>query len=110
MAAVQTNVFRDGVWVTETVGLQAVLHAAATPKGTKKRDVSVAPAYGILTRTVLESPLVHSILAVRLRSTHLSDIAFVGVSQFFCLPPPRYSPEELLLGDLKFSWNSFKSW
>jgi hypothetical protein len=77
---VQTTVLRDGEWVTETVGIQAVLESLA-PKPAKKPRSVKAPMCGLLTRTVVQTELVHLILPVRLRSSHHNDVAFVGVSQ-----------------------------
>ncbi|KAK4450700.1 mono-functional DNA-alkylating methyl methanesulfonate N-term-domain-containing protein [Podospora aff. communis PSN243] len=78
MAAFQTNVFRGGEWVTETVTLQAVLKAGTNAPGPKKQRLQKAPQCGVLTRTVVESPLVTSILPVRLRSPRHNDVAFIG--------------------------------
>ncbi|KAH8912545.1 thermotolerance protein [Coniochaeta sp. PMI_546] len=75
--SVQTTVLRDGEWVTETVGIHTVLKSLA-PKPTKKPKSNKAPTCGLLTRTVVETELVHFILPVRLRSPHRNDVAFVG--------------------------------
>lgn len=79
---VQTAIFRDGEWVTETVGIQTVLKAHA-PKPAKKPKSIKAPACGLLSRTVVETELTHLILPVRLRSSHHNDVAFIGVSNPF---------------------------
>lgn len=76
---VQTTVLRDGQWVTETVDIQSVLKTLA-PKPQKKPRPLNAPVCGLLTRTIIESELVHFILPVHLRSPHHNDVAFVGVS------------------------------
>lgn len=86
--SVQTTVLRDGEWVTETVGIHTVLKSLA-PKPTKKPKSNKAPTCGLLTRTVVETELVHFILPVRLRSPHRNDVAFVGVSQLGHGPPSR---------------------
>lgn len=78
-AHIQTTVFRDGQWVTETVNVHAALKSMAkqpAPKLVSQRP----PSCGLLTRTVAESQLAHFILPVRLRSSHQRDVAFVGVS------------------------------
>jgi hypothetical protein len=78
--AFQTNVFRDGEWVTETVNLHAVLKSQkAGPKGPAKQDPLKPPRCGLLTRTLIESAQANLILPVRLRSPDYNDIAFVGV-------------------------------
>jgi hypothetical protein len=81
--AFQTNVLRGGEWVTETINLQAVLKAGSSTQGQKKQRLLKAPQCGILTRTVVESHLVNSILPVRLRSPRHNDVAFIGVSLVF---------------------------
>ncbi|KAK0619881.1 mono-functional DNA-alkylating methyl methanesulfonate N-term-domain-containing protein [Immersiella caudata] len=83
--AFQTNVLRGGEWVTETINLQAVLKAGSSAPGPKKQRLQKAPQCGILTRTVVESHLVNSILPVRLRSPQHNDVAFIGVSKGFAL-------------------------
>ncbi|KAK0714621.1 mono-functional DNA-alkylating methyl methanesulfonate N-term-domain-containing protein [Lasiosphaeris hirsuta] len=74
--AFQTNVLRGGEWVTETMTLQTVLKA--NNPGQKKQRLLKPPQCGLLTRTVVESHLVNSILPIRLRSPQRNDVAFVG--------------------------------
>ncbi|KAL2021939.1 hypothetical protein VTK56DRAFT_6358 [Thermocarpiscus australiensis] len=76
--AFQTNVFRGGEWVTETVDLRAVLKSQAPAKGPTEQNPLKAPRCGLLTSTVVESALVNSVLPVRLRSSQNNDVAFVG--------------------------------
>ncbi|KAL2267512.1 hypothetical protein VTJ83DRAFT_4789 [Remersonia thermophila] len=77
--AFQTNVFRDGAWVTETVDLRTVLKGQANDqKEFARSDPLEPPCCGILTRTVVESNRAHQILSVRLRSPSHNDLAFVG--------------------------------
>ena len=45
-------------------------------------DVEKAPVMGLLTQTVIRSPLVHWILPVRLRNQDNNDVAFIGVRYF----------------------------
>ncbi len=79
--AFQTNVFRDGEWVTETVNLHAVLKSQkAAPKGLAKQDPLKPPPCGLLTTTLVESARANSILPARIRSSNAQDVAFVGVS------------------------------
>ena len=80
--AFQTNVFRDGEWVTQTIDLQAVLKANTTASSKPPRQrLGKPPDCGILTRTIVESPAVRWILPCRLRSETYIDVAFVGVSR-----------------------------
>lgn len=91
--AFQTNVFRGGEWVTETVDLHTFLKSQANAtKGPAKEPLLKPPRCGLLTRTLVESPVANSILPVRLRSPQNNDIAFVGVSvTVFPLPAGRLS-------------------
>ncbi|KAK4126346.1 hypothetical protein N657DRAFT_654749 [Parathielavia appendiculata] len=79
--AFQTNVFRDGEWVTETVNLHSVLKSQKEgPRASARKDPQKPPRCGLLTRTLVESALANFILPVRLRSPDHNDIAFVGPS------------------------------
>jgi hypothetical protein len=83
--AFQTRVLRDGEWVTETVNLQAALKASAAPQ-LASEPLPKPPVCGILSQTLVESPVVRWVLPARLRSSTHNDIAFVGVSTF---PPSQ---------------------
>lgn len=77
--AYQASFFRDGQWVTETVDLATALKGSSS--STKQPEPVIEhPACGILSSTVVDSPIVHKILPVRLRSRHHNDIALIGVS------------------------------
>ena len=43
------------------------------------------PTYGILTRTLVNTPVVKQILSARIRSKEFNDVVFVGVCIFFQL-------------------------
>ncbi|KAL9572739.1 hypothetical protein ACKAV7_003138 [Fusarium commune] len=76
--AFQSSVLRDGEWVTQTVNFQDALKASSiTPKVASDPSLK-APECGILSRTIIESPVVHWILPVCLRSRSHNDIAFIG--------------------------------
>lgn len=77
--AFQSSVLRDGEWVTETVNFQDALKASTAPKPAAEPRPEV-PTCGILSSTVVESPVIHWILPVRLRSQWSNDVAFIGVS------------------------------
>ncbi|KJZ78093.1 hypothetical protein HIM_02730 [Hirsutella minnesotensis 3608] len=78
--AFQTSVLRDGQWVTQTVNFQSALRQAAAAPGPRlaTEHRNGPPSCGVLSRTVLESPTVHRVLPVRLRSKTHNDIAFIG--------------------------------
>lgn len=79
--AFQSSVLRDGEWVTETVDIQTALRTSETSKPPVE-SYTLPPPCGLLSRTLVESPIVHWILPARLRSKNHNDIAFVGVSSF----------------------------
>ncbi|KPM34735.1 hypothetical protein AK830_g11834 [Neonectria ditissima] len=75
--AFQSSVLRDGEWVTETVNFQDALKASTAPKPPTEPYPEV-PKCGILSTTVVESPVIQWVLPVRLRSQDFNDVAFVG--------------------------------
>ncbi|KAJ4193419.1 hypothetical protein NW755_003411 [Fusarium falciforme] len=75
--AFQSSVLRDGEWVTETVNFQDALKASTAPK-TNPKPRAEPPVCGVLTRTLIESPVVHWVLPVWIRSRSHNDVAFVG--------------------------------
>ncbi|OAA39866.1 thermotolerance protein [Beauveria brongniartii RCEF 3172] len=76
--AFQTNVLRGGQWVTETVDLQDALQASAFEKPPSDPRLPEPPALGVLTKTVVESPVTKWILPLSIRSTKQQDLAFIG--------------------------------
>jgi hypothetical protein len=87
--ALQTNVLQDGQWVTQTVDVRSVIEANDNVVKKPTFQPSSRPVTcGILSRTVLESPVTHWVLSARLRSLQQNDIAFIGVSWLTCFPDP----------------------
>lgn len=81
--ALETNTLVNGAWTTRTLDVNAVLrHYDQQDKeaNTKAADIEKAPTLGLLTQTVIRSPLAHWILPVRLRDPLLNDVALIGVS------------------------------
>ncbi|KAK6211803.1 hypothetical protein LQW54_005663 [Pestalotiopsis sp. IQ-011] len=77
--ALQTNVFHNGEWVTRTVQPGDLLKEATAPAPPKPpKRIPTSPTYGILTRTVIESPVFSWVLPVQLRSPKHNDVVFVG--------------------------------
>ncbi|KAK0102889.1 hypothetical protein ONS96_005517 [Cadophora gregata f. sp. sojae] len=79
--ALATNTLIDGQWVTRTLDVNTVLrHYDQQDKdaATTLREVEKAPKLGLLTQTVIRSPLVHWILPARLRDNRKNDVAFIG--------------------------------
>jgi hypothetical protein len=88
--ALQTNVLQDGQWVTQTVDLRAVIEANDDKSAQLSLQPSVRPpTRGIMSRTVIESPITRWILPARLRSLQQNDVAFIGVSRIAALNSPE---------------------
>lgn len=95
----QSQVLENGQWVTRTSNVNDVLSKPATKPAKQKQP---PPQCGIMTRTLIESPVAHWILPVRLRSPQHNDIAIVGVSTAFCLSSPRH-PSPMPLHDIEIA-------
>jgi hypothetical protein len=83
--AFETSSFQDGQWTTRTLDVNAVLQQYDNEEREAKMPhmhVENAPVLGLLTQTVIRSPLVHWILPVRLRNQENNDVAFIGVRSF----------------------------
>ncbi|KAM0809922.1 putative Mono-functional DNA-alkylating methyl methanesulfonate N-term-domain-containing protein [Seiridium cardinale] len=77
--ALQTNVFENGEWVTRTLEPRELFRQTSSPQQPKpKKQHFVPPTYGLLTKTVIESPVFHWVLPVQLRSARHNDVAFIG--------------------------------
>lgn len=75
-AQFQSHVLENGQWVTRTTNVDDILSKPAMKPTKQTRQPP--PQCGIMTRTVVESPVAHWIIPVRLRSPQHNDIAFVG--------------------------------
>ena len=85
--AFAANVLVNGEWTTRNLDVDTILrHYNQKDKeitdSTLLQDREVAPTLGILSQTVIPSPLVHWILPARLRDINTHDVAFIGVSSF----------------------------
>lgn len=78
--AFQAHVLENGQWVSRTTNIQSLLQNGNNGANAKADVPYEAPRCGIMSRTVVQSPVAHWVLAVRLRSSHNTDIAFIGVS------------------------------
>src|SRR6266536_6581355 len=75
----------NGEWTTRTLDVDTVLrHYDQQDKEANAHvlEVEKAPVLGLLSQTVIRSPLVHWILPARLRGPNNNDVAFIGVRQF----------------------------
>lgn len=80
---VETRVLVGGQWTTRTMDIHQILaqnREDAKAQGlSSPREVTRAPTTaGILTRTLLRSPVVHWILQARIRSKYKNDVLFIG--------------------------------
>jgi len=83
--AFETNTLVNGEWTTRTLDVDTVLrHYNQKDKEatTTFMEVETPPTVGILTQTVIRSPLVHWILPIRLRDLETQHVAFIGVRVF----------------------------
>lgn len=84
--ALETSTLVNGAWTTMTLDVNSVLqHYEQQDKeaNAKLLETESAPVYGLLSQTVIRSPVVHWILPVKLRSVFANDVAFIGVSVCF---------------------------
>jgi hypothetical protein len=86
--AFQTNVFVDGQWTTRSVDLHTVLQNQQEPPtlGLVEQVTETRPTLGVLTRTILPSPIINKIIQARIRSKDKNDVVLIGVClmQLFC--------------------------
>lgn len=73
--AFQSHVLENGHWVERTTNVVDILRKKTVPAKPNQQ----VPQCGILTRTIVQSPVAHWVLPVRLRSSQHNDVAFVGV-------------------------------
>ncbi|KAI0908189.1 mono-functional DNA-alkylating methyl methanesulfonate N-term-domain-containing protein [Ustulina deusta] len=76
MASLQTHVFVNDEWVTQTVTAEEIIGESS-----RARTGLVPPKppkCGVLTRTIIESPIIRWVLPVQLRSPRFNDVALVG--------------------------------
>ncbi|RYC55220.1 hypothetical protein CHU98_g10988 [Xylaria longipes] len=75
MASLQTQVLVNNEWVTQTVTAEELLKSRTQPTAPTPPK---PPNYGVLTRTVIKSPIVRWVLPIQLRSSRFNDVALVG--------------------------------
>lgn len=108
--ALATSSLVDGEWVTRSLDVNTVLRhydqqdrdAATTPV-----EVETAPKLGLLTQTVIRSPLAHWILPIRLRDDRTHDVAFIGVRNIFPSVSSSYALLFFLFAGLHTSYAFF---
>ncbi|KAI0165679.1 hypothetical protein GGR57DRAFT_497155 [Xylariaceae sp. FL1272] len=78
MEDLQRYVMRDGRYVLENVSAQQLLETKAPGTSKGFAPLEPEPTYGLLTKTVIESPVICWALPAQLRSASLNDIALVS--------------------------------
>ncbi|KAI0185644.1 mono-functional DNA-alkylating methyl methanesulfonate N-term-domain-containing protein [Xylaria flabelliformis] len=86
MASLQTQVLVNNEWVTQTITAEELFKSRVKPTTPAPPK---PPNYGVLTKTVVKSPIVRWILPVQLRSSRFNDVALVGDQAVqICEPSP----------------------
>ncbi|KUJ10314.1 uncharacterized protein LY89DRAFT_740042 [Mollisia scopiformis] len=79
--AFESSTLVNGAWTTRTFDVNTALrHFDQQDKDNAANQMAIetTPKLGLLTQTVVRSPLVHWILPVRLRDNRIHDVAFIG--------------------------------
>ncbi|KAK7957135.1 uncharacterized protein PG986_006357 [Apiospora aurea] len=76
--ALQTSVFEGGQWVTRTLEPMELFKGTTAAKSKTRPRPAEPPNYGILTRTIVDSPIFRWVLPVHLRSSRNHDVALIG--------------------------------
>ncbi|KAI1412203.1 hypothetical protein F5Y13DRAFT_200188 [Hypoxylon sp. FL1857] len=77
--SLQTYVLENDEWVARTVSADELMRENAAPlRKTGRQSLSKPPTCGLLTRTVVESPVIRWVLPVQLRSARYNDVALIG--------------------------------
>ncbi|KAG9231393.1 mono-functional DNA-alkylating methyl methanesulfonate N-term-domain-containing protein [Amylocarpus encephaloides] len=77
----ETSSYTNGQWTRRTLDVDTVLQYYDRERREAMAshvEVEDAPVLGLLTQTVIRSPLVHWILPVQIRDQKCNDVAFVG--------------------------------
>jgi hypothetical protein len=89
--AFESNTLVNGEWTTRTLDVNTVLRhydQQDNQPTANIMDQEHPPLWGLLTQTIIRSPLVNWILPVSLRDPGIHDVAFIGVSTFQFPPLP----------------------
>ncbi|GME23857.1 Cleavage/polyadenylation specificity factor A subunit [Neofusicoccum parvum] len=80
--ALQTGVFENGQWVTRRVSIQDILQQNSQRESHQEqppfKPPMEQPVVGLLSRTVLQSPVVNWIIPARVRNREKNDVVFIG--------------------------------
>lgn len=84
--SIQTNVLENGEWVTRTLTAEELLQEDGPRRRMGRQPPSKPPVCGLLTRTVMDSPVVLWTLPIKIRPSGQNDIALIGVCIICCFP------------------------
>ncbi|KAL5594150.1 hypothetical protein BROUX41_001196 [Berkeleyomyces rouxiae] len=76
MSFFQINTLKDGQWIRQDVKLEPFANYKAPPRHFPVPDRR--PELGLLSRTVIDTPVIRSIVPARIRSPAHNDIVFIG--------------------------------
>lgn len=74
-----THAWVNRQWTTQTTPREQLM-AHNNHHDSSSHSPEDAPVYGLLTRTLVHSPVIRQIIPARIRSKDLNDVVFVGVS------------------------------
>lgn len=77
MSTVQIRVYRDGAYTTRNATIEEILAANREEKHKPLAYSARPPIYGILSRTVVRTPVLNSIIPARLRHKDRNDVVYV---------------------------------
>ncbi len=90
---IQSGTLIDGQWMTTNVDVNTVLERHRERKQEElQSEANKTPVFGLLTQTIIDSPVVHWILPARIRSVAEHDVAFIGVSELYFFTCMSHSP------------------
>ncbi|CAJ2514245.1 Uu.00g023640.m01.CDS01 [Anthostomella pinea] len=79
MATLQNHHFVNGQWVSEEIPVHDLAKPSVRPQPRLERQPAPKPPVcGVLTKTIIESPIIRWALPVQLRSSRHIDVALVG--------------------------------
>ncbi|KAI1083620.1 mono-functional DNA-alkylating methyl methanesulfonate N-term-domain-containing protein [Whalleya microplaca] len=79
MSSLQTYVLENDQWVARTISAEELMRERTAPRQRMGRQPpSKPPTCGLLTKTVIESPVVRWVLPVQLRCARYNDVALIS--------------------------------
>lgn len=86
--SLQTFVLENDEWVSRTISADELMRDNGSTRKAGRPPPSKPPTCGVLTRTIVDSPVIRWVLPVQLRSARYNDVALISVrtSPFFLHP------------------------